>query len=53
MKKIIDVIRWIVQNFPIIKQVFDLLHQIIGIIKDIVDELKKKPDGTNQDATTN
>jgi uncharacterized membrane protein len=44
MKKIIDVIRWIVQNFPLIKQVFDLLKQIIGIIKDIIDELNKKPE---------
>ncbi len=44
MKNLLNFIRWIVQNFPLIKQVFDLLHQIISIIKDIIDELKKKPE---------
>jgi len=43
MKKIIDFIRWIIQNFPVIKQVFDLIFQIVDLIKDLFDDIRKKP----------
>lgn len=40
MRKLIDILRWFINNFPVIKQVFDLIKQLVDIIHDLIDSLK-------------
>ena len=40
IKKLLDIIRWIISNIPVVKQVFDLIKQIAEIIKELIELLQ-------------